>query len=237
MPVGTNGTSIYRPATAPPGTVCTGSGIGVTVRDAQGHVLFVMGLNDGKIYFGDQYSDPHLPTVQAATIVNGQMVVPPSGPTIVNIDGTDYILLSYEMANGQSQVINIRLSLYEDIRDGGLDGAIAVGLIAASFLDASTGLMPGMRDADHDGDIDLNDAQAVLRDMFLDEAARQLDQGDSVDSLAFQVLANSVPDAIGLLAIFADTTTGDQNEPSGGGGGSGGEGGGGGGDGDSGWIF
>lgn len=190
-----------------------------------------------EIYFGDQYADPTLPTVQKATIINGQMVVPPSGPTIVNINGTDYVTLSYELENGQTQAINIRYDLFEDIRSGSpFDASVAAGLIGAALLDLSSGLLPGMRDMDNDGDIDLHDAEAVFSDMFLNQANQSLARGDDVDALAYMVLANSVPDTMGLLADMADITTGDENEPSGGGdGGAGGSGGVG--DGDSGWLF
>lgn len=229
MPLGTNGTSIYRPATAPPGTVCTGNGIGVEVRDDEGNVLFVVGLYDGKIYAGAWWDDPGLQTVQRATIINGVVVSQPTQTTVV-IDGVEYHQIFFMNRDGQWQELNLRADLVEDIGKGDLNGMLASVILGAALVDLLPALITSVPDMDNDGDYDLQDWSAVLENTFNGLADANYAGNDNANGLIYEWMANNLPDIISDIGGVGDNAQGDDNQPppgdgGGGGGGAGGLGG------------
>jgi hypothetical protein len=228
MPVGTNGTSIYRPHNTPPGTVCTGDGIGIQIRNDRGDVIFVLGIDDGKIYFGDVYADPNIPNV----VLNP----PPtsSSEARVTINGIEYVSIRFIDQTGSYDLVNIRADLWETMKEGGIDGAIASWFVAVAIGDMLPDLIGHAPDLDGDGDRDFHDWAGALEQVLRDQQLIHISNGDNMDALAYDYLANTFPDIIGDLGNTADSVTTDDNQPP-----PGGDGGGGGNEppGDTGWLF
>lgn len=229
MPVGTNGTSIYRPHNTPPGTVCTGDGIGIQIRNDRGDVVFVLGIDDGKIYFGDVYADPNIPNV----VLNAPTTSSTEGR--VTIDGVEYVSIRFTNSSGTYDLVNIRADLWDTMKEGGLDGAIATYFVTVAIADMLPTLVGNAPDLDGDGDRDFHDWAGALEQALRGQQDIFISQGDGANALAYDYLANNLPDIIGDLGNTADSVTTDDNQPLLEG--DGGSGGGGGPHGDTGWLF
>jgi hypothetical protein len=187
--------------------VCTGNGIGVQIRNGDGDVVFVLGIDDGQIYFGDAYADPNIKNI----VLN-----PPSNTTSGNrivIDGTEYVSIQFADASGSYQLLNIRADLFDMMMEGGIMGAVAGYFVSLAVADSLPNLIGNSPDMDGDGDRDFADWSDALEQALRDLQQDAISQGDGIEAAAYDHLANQLPDMIGDFGSTADSVTGDDNQP------------------------